>query len=217
MTLKTDIENMQKENFGNVPAETMKIFQDAAQRLAEKGLAEKSLKKGGEIPEFSLPTIHGKVVSSEELLKEGPLVISFIRGSWCPYCNLEVQALQKVYPEIKDLGANLISISPSMPEKYSEMETKHSLTFDLLSDKGNSVAKKFGLVFKLDEKLKPLYEQWGIDLPEHNGDESYELPFPATYVVDKNGEIVYSYVNSDYTTRAEPSEVIEVLKKLKVR
>lgn len=215
MTLKQDIEEMQKKNFKDVSEETIKIFQGATGKLIATGLAERSLKKGNKIPEFTLPTIHGKMVSSKDLLKKGPLVISFTRGSWCPYCNLEIAALQKVYPEIKKLRANLISISPSRAEKYSEMETKHSLTFDLLSDEGNKVAKKFGLVFELDEKLKPLYKQWGIDIPGHNGDESFELPVPATYIVNQSGEIVYSYVNPDYTKRAEPSEIVSFLKSIK--
>jgi len=212
MTLKQNIDEMQKKNFKGMPEEIMKIFQEATEKLIASGLAERSLKKGDRIPEFTLPTIHGKVVSSKILLKKGPLVISFTRGSWCPYCNLEVAALQKVYSEIKNLGAELISISPSRVEKYSEMETKHFLTFNLLSDEKNKVAKKFGLVFELDEKLRPLYKQMGIDIPEHNGDNSFELPIPATYIVNREGEIIYSYVNPDYTKRAEPSEIVSFLK-----
>jgi len=213
-TLKEDIDNMQKGMLKNIPAEAIKEFQEAAKRLAAKNLEKNSLKKGDKIPEFSLLNIHGKNVSSKELLKKGPLVISFTRGSWCPYCNLEIVALQKAYPEIKKSGANLISISPNVPEKYSEMETKHSLTFDLLSDIGNKIAKKFGLVFILDTQLKPFYKQMGIDIPGYNGDNSFELPFPATYVVDTNGTVIYSYVNSDYTSRAEPSEILKVLKSI---
>ena len=212
MTLKQNIDEMQKKNFKGMSEEIMRIFQEATEKLIASGLAKKSLKKGDRIPEFTLPTIHGKVVSSKILLKKGPLVISFTRGSWCSYCNLEVAALQKVYSEIKNLGAELISISPSRVEKYSEMETKHFLTFNLLSDKKNKVAKKFGLVFELDEKLRPLYKQMGIDIPEHNGDNSFELPIPATYIVNREGEIIYSYVNPDYTKRAEPSEIESFLK-----
>lgn len=212
MTLKQNIEEMQKNNFKGISEETMKIFQGATERLIAAGIAEKSLKKGDRMPEFNLPTIHGEMVSSKELLKKGMLVVSFTRGSWCPYCNLEISALQKVYPEIKKLGAELVSISPSRQEKYSEMETKHSLTFNLLSDEGNEVARKFGLVFELDEELKPLYKKMGIDIPEHNGDESFELPIPATYIVNQSGEIIYSYVNPDYTKRAEPSKIVEFLK-----
>jgi len=213
MTLREDIKKFQEEKYKDIPKETMDIFMKATEKLVSTGIAERSLKKGDRIPMFSLSNIEGNEIFIKDLLDKGPVVISFFRGSWCPYCNLEFAALQKIYPEIKELGASLVSISPSVSSESKKLITKHSLSFDLLSDKQNKVAKEFGLVFVLDSTLRPLYEKFGIDIPKENGDESYELPIPATYVIDKKGNIVFSYVNADYTTRAEPSEILEVLKK----
>ncbi|NOR55016.1 MAG: redoxin domain-containing protein, partial [Sulfurovum sp.] len=149
------------------------------------------------------------------LLKDGPLVINFYRGGWCPYCNLELQAFQDVLPQIKELGAQLVAISPNLPDKSLSSIEKHALSFQVLSDVQNKVSRQFGLVYTLDEKLQPLYKQMGIDLPEFNGDESYELPLPATYVVDSKGMIKLAFAPADYTKRLDPNKVIEVLKELR--
>lgn len=213
MSLKTELENFQKEMLPQIPADNLKVFQETTQRLVESGIAERSLRVGDTIPEFSLPDQEGKTVSSRDLLNSGPLVISFYRGGWCPYCNLEVHALQKILPEIKALGGQLIGISPELPEKIEATAEKHSADFPLLGDLGNKAAKQFGLVFSLAEELRPIYKQFGIDIPAHNGDESYELPIPATYVIDKDGFIIDCYVDADYTKRMEPAAVIASLQK----
>lgn len=213
MSLKTEIENFQKEMLPQIPADNLKVFQETTQRLIQTGIAERSLRVGDTIPEFSLPDQEGKTVSSRDLLKNGPLVINFYRGGWCPYCNLEIRALQKILPEIKALGGQMIGVSPELPGKIAETAEKHSAEFPLLGDLGNKTAKQFGLAFTLAEELRPLYEQFGIDIPAHNGDEKYELPIPATYVIDKDGTVIDCFVDADYTKRMEPAEVIAALKK----
>ena len=140
--------------------------------------------------------------------------MSFYRGGWCPFCNLELWALQKILPEIERLGASLVAVSPELPDASLNTLEKHRLQFQVLSDRGNQVARQFGLVFTLPQELRPVYEQFGIDIPPHNGDQSFELPLPATYVIASDGTIRYAFVNSDYTQRAEPSDIIAACAKI---
>lgn len=214
MTLQAQIQEMQQEFIKQVPKESLKVLQKTTEELVASGIAEKSLKKGDSIPDFSLPGAKGEMVSSKALLEKGPLVINFYRGGWCPYCNLELRAFQKALPEITALGAQLVAISPNLPDRSLSSIEQHSLKFEVLSDMGNKVARAFGLVFSLHEELRPLYKQFGIDIPAYNGDESYELPIPATYVVTSDGIIRYSFVNADYTKRLDPKEVTQILRNL---
>lgn len=117
-------------------------------------------------------------------------------------------------PEIKEAGANLVAISPQTPDNSLSTIEKQELTFEVLSDVGNNVAKEFGLVFTVPEILRNIYHSFGIDLPKSNGDDSYTLPLPATYIVDRNGTIIYSFVDTDYTKRVDPQEIIDILKSL---
>ena len=173
----------------------------------EDGIGRKSLKNGDKAPYFELQNAKNKMFSYHG---KGTLIINFIRGSWCPYCNIEISVWNEVYKEIKSKGAEMVMITPNTSSKVSEMHAKYDLSFEMLSDQGNKVGKQFGLVFTLPAMLRPIYEKFGINISSDNGDESYELPIPATYVV-KDGVIVYSFVDPDYTKRAEPREVLKVI------
>lgn len=212
--LKEKLEKFSRDMASKAPEDVIRVMKQAAQELLKSKIAEKSLKNGDRAPEFSLPNLNGQLISSNELLSKKPLIVNFYRGGWCPYCTLEISEWQKIYPKILEAGADIVSISPNVPKKLSETKTNHSVEFELLSDVGNNVARSFGLVFTLPEELRPIYKQFGINLPEDNGDESYELPIPATYVI-KEGIIVYSFVDADYTKRAEPAEVLKMLSSLK--
>lgn len=212
MSLLEQIQEMQKGFMEQVSEEKLKIMQSATEKLIKSGIVENCLKEGDKMPAFSLPNAINETVSSSILLNNGPLVINFYRGGWCPYCNLELRAFQEALPEIKDLGAQLVAISPNLPDKSLSSIEKHSLTFEVLSDIGNKVSRQFGLVFTLDAQLQPLYKQFGIDLLAFNGDESYELPMPATYVISSDGIIKLAFVDADYTKRLEPDEVIKILR-----
>lgn len=214
MNLQAELQKTREEFSEQIPENISEIMTNATETLIQSGIAEKSLKEGEQMPVFSLPNAINEIVSSDILLKKGPLVINFYRGGWCPYCNLELKAFQDVLPEITQLGAQLIAISPNLPDKSLSSIEKHALSFQVLSDVQNKVARQFGLVYTLDEKLQPLYKQMGIDLPEFNGDESYELPLPATYIVDTNGMIQLAFADADYTKRLDPDTVIEKLKEL---
>ncbi len=215
MNLQDQITEFQKEFLKDVPDEVLKIILQATEKLAQSGIKNNSLKVGDKAPSFSLPGVNGKPVSSIQLLEKGPLILNFYRGGWCPYCNLELKAYQEILPEIKGLGAQLVAISPNMPDKSLSTIEKNSLTFKVLSDVGNKVTRKFGLLFTLDDNLRPIYKQFGINITEDNGDDSYELPFPATYVVNYDGTIVLAFVDADYTKRLDPMEVLKTLKTLK--
>ena len=163
-------------------------------------------------PDFALPNVRGGTGRLYENLKRGPVVLSFYRGGWCPFCNLEFRALQQCLPEIKSLGASLIGISPETPDNSLSTVEKNYLEFDVLSDQGNKVAREYGLVMKVFEELRPFYLEWGFDIPAVNGDDSYELPLPATYVIEANGLIRAAHVDKDYTKRMEPADILAALR-----
>jgi peroxiredoxin len=215
MNLQAELQKTKEEFSGQIPEEVSQIMQSATETLIQSGIAQTCLKEGNKMPAFSLPNARNEIVSSDKLLKEGPLVINFYRGGWCPYCSLELKAFQDILPEITKLGAQLVAISPNLPDKSLSSIQKDALSFQVLSDLQNKVARQFGLVYTLDAKLQPLYKQMGIDLPEFNGDESYELPLPATYVVDSDGIIKLAFADVDYTKRLEPNKVIDMLNELK--
>lgn len=213
MTLLQEIENFQKEMIPQIPENVMDIILKASAELIAQNLEARALKKGDALPSFELTDALGEKRSSDQLLKSGHMVISFYRGGWCPYCHLELRALQKVLPEIKANNATLLAISPELPNRSLTAHEKNELKFPVLSDPDNLVAKKFGLVFELDNKLVPLFkENFNLDLVAINGTEKVELPIPATYVVDGEGVIQFAFVQSDYTQRAEPERILEVLR-----
>ncbi|BDF94129.1 peroxiredoxin [Pseudoalteromonas sp. KAN5] len=182
------------------------------EQLIATHLKDNALKVGDAVADFSLTNQHGGTTRFADLLASGPVVISFYRGGWCPYCNLELKALNALLPDFKALGAKLVAISPQLPDASLTTAQKNALEYDVLSDVGNQVAEQFGLVFTLDERLKPIYAQFGLDIAQANGDDSFQLPLPATYVVDQHGIITYAFADEDYTLRAEPSDVLNSLK-----
>lgn len=197
------------------PTEKRKIMDDAIEQLRNSHVVDHSLKKGGTIPPFKLPNVDGKSIDSNSLLSQGPLVIVFYRGGWCPYCNLQLHDLQKHLAQIQSLGAQLVAISPQTPDSSLTTAQKAELKFYVLSDVGNQVARKFGLVYKLPKNLVQLYKDFGIDLHRSNGNDSDELPVSATYIVDKKGQIIYSFLDADYKKRAETLDLIKILESLK--
>ena len=208
MTLAEQLENQLTQVRAKISGDTQDIMEQATTDLINSGITEQTLQVGDTVPPISLPNALGKTVNIQDLLTEGALVISFYRGQWCPYCNLELRALQQALPEFKALGASLVAISPQTPDNSLSTTEKNELSFEVLSDVGNQVARQLGLVFQIPEQLRPIYQNFGIDLPEHNGDETFELPIAATYVINRDGKVVYAFVNPDYTQRAEPADIL---------
>jgi len=212
MTLKEQISQYNAEKAKRMPEEVLNTMAAVTMDLKSIGLEDNSLKIGDKIPRFNLPDHNGMDRSFSEYLGKSKIVLSFYRGGWCPYCNFELRALQKSLDEIEVTGAGLVAISPETPDHSLSTREKSGLAFDVLCDKGNDVAKSFGLVFVLPEALRPIYKSVGIDIPEYNGDATFELPMPATYIISQQGEIMYRFVDADYTKRLEPAEIVERLK-----
>ncbi len=182
--------------------------------IVASGAGNQAPKVGDPAPAFRLPDARGGQVSLHELLRSGPVVLAFYRGQWCPYCDLQLHAYQEALPQIRALGARLVAISPQTPDgSLSTAETK-ALTFDVLSDAGNRVARSYGLVFAVSPGLDAIHKGFGVDLARANGDASNELPVPGTFVVGRNGRVELAYVNADHRARLEPAELLRHLERL---
>jgi peroxiredoxin len=194
-----------------VPPETQAIHAQAVADLKQRYLAENMLPVGAKTPAFDLPDHDGKIVSSTPLLSKGRLVLCFIRGRWCPFCVGQMEAMNLVLPQIEQAGATLVAISPQNVKQSFFMHDQHKLRFSLLSDGGNNVARQFGLTYRVPELQEAVYRRAFVNLPFTNGDQSWELPIPATYVIDRDGTVLYALANEDYTERPEPAEIVQLL------
>ncbi|WP_245868056.1 peroxiredoxin-like family protein [Labilibaculum filiforme] len=197
------------------PDETKKVYAEGIQAVKKSGILEKALNVGDKVPDFVLNNQMNKSVSLSEELENGPVVLIWYRGGWCPYCNITLHFLQEKLPEFKALGASLIALTPELPDKSISTSEKHELEFSVLSDVDNKVAKEYGVVFELTPEVASIYQK-AFNLHDYNGNESNELPLAVTYVVDKEGVIQYAFLDADYRNRAEPEEIISALKKLKL-
>jgi len=197
----------------NAPAEIHPIMERATAELIASGQAERALKAGDRAPVFTLIDHEGNEVSSTVLLSKGPLVVSFYRGVWCPYCNMELEALEAALPAFIAEGAKLVAISPQNAVNSRRSVAKNGLNFPILSDTHNDVAQAFGLRFAMPDYLVALYKNLKNDLPGFNGDDSWTLPMPARYVIGQDGTILYAEVNPDYTHRPEPSDMLPALRR----
>jgi len=200
----------------NAPASIHPIMDRATAELIAAGAAARAAKVGDKAPTFALEDGEGRRHSSAELLARGPLVVSFYRGVWCPYCNLELRALEALRPALRERGAEIVAISPQKPANSRRSQRENHLSFPILSDPGNEVAAAFGLRFVLPDYLVELYKMLGNDLPLVNGDTSWTLPMPGRFVIDRDGTILYAAVHPDYTRRPEPEDLLPFLGK-KVR
>lgn len=196
----------------NAPADIHPIMERATAELIACGAANKALKVGDKAPLFTLKDPDGNPVSSIDLLAKGPLVLTFYRGVWCPYCNMELQALQDFLPTLQETGANLLAISPQIAANSRKAVRTHGLAFPVLSDPHNDVADAFGLRFELPDYLIELYKNLRNDLPSFNDDPSWTLPMPARYVIGQDGVIRYAEVNPDYTQRPEPEAMLDAIR-----
>lgn len=213
-SLTEEINTYKVESKKKSSPEKQQINAKAIEELEKSGAAP-GLKSGEQAPDFTLPDATGKEVTLSSELKKGPVILSFYRGGWCPYCNLELRAYQRALPQIKEAGAELIAISPQTPDASLSTKEKDELEFIVLSDEGGKTADRYHLIFKLPGYLIQSYKHSGIDLEARNGNDKWELPKPATFVLDKSGKIVFAHVSSDYKERTDPMEVIKVVKNLR--
>ncbi|EWH12979.1 alkyl hydroperoxide reductase [Cellulophaga geojensis KL-A] len=174
---------------------------------------ENAVNVGDKVINFTLKNALGECTNLQSVLDNGPVILTWYRGGWCPYCNITLQYLQNSLPEFKKYGANLLALTPELPDKSLSTSEKYDLQFEVLSDVGNKIAKQYGLVYKLTDALSEIYQN-KLGLKNYNGDDSSELPITATYVIDAKGIVQYAFLDADYRKRAEISEIIDVLKTL---
>ncbi|HET9183378.1 MAG TPA: peroxiredoxin-like family protein [Candidatus Angelobacter sp.] len=213
MSLAQQLEELTRKLHALVPAERLIVVERSIEQLQASGIGEHALKPGASAPAFELSDGDGMLWRSEDLLRSGPLVIVFYRGRWCAYCNTQLAALQEIHAQVAAGGASLVAISPQT-QKHSYMtRDMHKVRFPVLSDPGNQLASKFGLVWRLSPELQQMYEAIMTKLPGYNGDQSWELPLPAVYIVQPDGKISYARVDVDWRQRPEPEEILNQLRR----
>lgn len=210
-TLAKQIEHLNQELSSQLPQDILDAFGKSIEDLKTGKFEENSIQIGDQIPEFSLPNALGKIVSSEEILKNEKIVLAFYRGGWCPYCSLELKFLQDSLIRIKNKGAALIAVSPQSPDHSLSMIEKNNLEFEVLTDIDNNFAKKLGIVFQLQDFVLPYYKGLGIFLSDFNKNNDNTLPIPAVFVVDKNRVVTYRFLDVNYMNRVDVEKLIEAL------
>jgi peroxiredoxin len=213
LPLQTKLDQLRAEFETNLaPPDVVAGIHKATAELIASGAGQQALKAGDQAPVFVLPDADGRLTSSRDLLLRGPLVVTFYRGIWCPYCNFDLQALEAARPQIEARGASLIAISQQTPANSRKSQRQNGLGFPILVDEGGVVVAQFGLRWNLPDYLRRL----GADLTQYNGEDSWTLPMPARYVIRRDGRVAYAEINPDYTRRPEPSDVFPILDRLKV-
>jgi len=203
-------------------SELMAGFSDADQEsylflvnwLRKTNIASHALKVDDIAPDFLLPDAHGRLVSSEQLRSEGPLVVSFYRGGWCPFCNAELRALQAVKAEFDRLKANLVVLSPETRDLPRQLKHQLNLDLTMLADVDHGVAISYGVLFRVPEETKKHYSGQGHNFGHRHGSSEWMLPIPATFVVGQDGMVRSSFVEPDFTIRQEPSDILNNVRPL---
>jgi peroxiredoxin len=212
MSLKDDLDKIRAH--GNADERIRLAYEAVVRQLGRAETAERALKVGDTMPSFMLPNAEGHIVFSDELLKRGPLVVNFFRGSWCPYCRRTLEALETALPEITAAGGQLVALTPDTGSHLAATKRNHHLTYEILSDVDGAVGLQFGVLFRAPNPYRELLAGRGVDLPARHGNEGWFIPMPATFVVDQQSVIRYAFVNVDFTRRAEPAEIVQVLRSL---
>ncbi len=215
MLLDERLKALRTQELAETPDELKAVIATELKGLIASGLAKRAGKVGMLAPEFTLPDVDGNPVSSAALLEKGPLVVTFYRGFWCPFCNADLQAVEAAADRIRGFGASLVAISPQTPANSRLSLQENHLSFPILSDKHCGLADKFGISWMPSQALQGVYRNFGTDVGKFNGDGSWALPMPARYVIGRDGTIAYARINANYTHRPEPGDVCPVLEKLK--
>jgi peroxiredoxin len=213
-TLSQQLEEYRAGWMLRVPADRRAAMERHIAYLSETGIGKNAKQVGDLAPAIVLPDVHGRAFDVATLLAKGPVVVTFYRGGWCPYCNLELKAYQAVLPRIIAAGASLVAISPEKPDDSVSTAEKNNLTFAVLSDVGQKVGKAFGLVYAFTDELRTVYDGFKLDIPEKNGNpDEWSLPLSATYVIGSDGRIQFADTSVDYRHRTDPLDVLQVLER----
>jgi peroxiredoxin len=210
-----DILNEKKHGF-NAQADSIKkqVYAEGIQAVIDANITTNALQVGSKAPDFMLKNAAGSRVSLYDELENGPVILMWYRGGWCPYCNLTLRAMEDMLPQFRAGGAQLLALTPESPDNSMTTIEKHKLSFEVLTDNDNAVAKAYGVVFQLTEEVKAYYEN-GFGLSAYNGNDKGELPLGATYVIGTDGIITYAFLDADYRNRAEPIKVLNALTQTK--
>ncbi len=214
MTLKQDIDAFVAEAAARVPPELMAELERSIEQVRDSGIEQRALGEGDLAPPFTLPNAEGRPVALKDLLRRGPLIISFYRGIWCPYCNLELRAYQRILGEIRAAGGDFIAISPQTPDNSLKMAETNAIQFEVLSDHGNGVAAEFGIAYPAPDAVRRTTAMFGVDIDSINGVQDSQLPVSATYVIDADRRIALASVDADFRVRLEPAEALAALEAL---
>ncbi|MBF7091285.1 AhpC/TSA family protein [Flavobacterium sp. ALJ2] len=210
-SLAKQIKNLNNQLSQQVPQEVLEVFEKSINDLKMQNIDKKSIKIGDIVTPFSLLNTKNQLIHSKDILKKGKTILAFYRGSWCPYCNLELRELQNNITKITDKKATLLAISPQSSDHSMALTEKHELTFEVLTDKNNKLAKQLGISFKLQEFALPIYQAIGINLEEFNQNDENTLPIPAVFVIDTDGSVIYKFIDTDYRNRLDIDELIQSL------
>ena len=214
-TLKEKLDIRSQASSKKMPDEIKAVMKKGLQDLKDSGIEKRTLKVGKTLPSFSLKDARGIITPIKNIYSKGPLVITFYRGHWCTYCQLELKEYEILKSEFEKAGATIIALAPDKWNLIKKTKEKLNLSFDIFRDENNNIAKRMGLAFALDSDTLRIYKKFGINLEESQGNSNNELPMPGTYVVDRLGIVRFSYADPDYKKRAEPSEVLKVVQSLK--
>lgn len=213
-TLQEKLDGFKVQFKKQAPEAAFEAFARSTQELIDSGQAERAIKAGDTVPDFVLTDSDRNEVALRDLLAKGPVVLTFYRGVWCPYCNIELQALEEVAADIRARGATLVAISMQGASDSRKSQRDNKLSFPILTDQNGELAKQFGIRWTLQDYVIPIHEGFGVELPRIHGDGQWNLPMPARYVVGTDGTVAYAEVNPDYTRRPEPADLFPVLDKL---
>jgi peroxiredoxin len=211
-TLSEQLEEFRTGWMQRVPAERRAVMERHIAHLQEMSLGQHARQVGDVAPAIVLPNAQGGTLDVAQMLAHGPVVVTFYRGGWCPYCNLELKAYQAVLPRILAAGASMVAISPEKPDDTVSTTALNALSFPVLSDIGQAVGKSFGLVYAFTEELRTAYDGFKLDIPAKNGTpDDWSLPLSATYVIGTDGIILFADTGVDYRRRTDPLDVLRVL------
>jgi peroxiredoxin len=213
MTLQDELDRLREEERRSTPPGVLAVYETAIELITGMSSTARTIREGDRAPDFDLPTVQGGSVSLARELSKGPLILSFFRGGWCPFCSLELRAYERVTQDAQGQG-RLLAVSPETLDALQRTMVENRVSFPLLSDPGNRAARSYGLVYRIPEALRAVYEGMGLDIPARNGDSSFELPIPATYLIDTGGIVRRAFIEPDHTRRGEPAEFVQALQRL---
>jgi len=213
MSLKDDLDKIRAH--GNADERIRLAYEAVVRQLGRAEAADRALKVGDTIPSFMLPNAEGHIVFSDDLLRRGPLVVNFFRGNWCPYCRRTLEVLETALPNITATGGQLVALTPDTGSHLAATKRNHGLTYEVLSDVDGAVGLQFGVLFRAPDPYRELLAGRGVDLPARHGNEGWFIPMPATFVVDQQAVIRYAFVDVDFTRRAEPADIVGILRAIR--